>query len=161
MFEINFPVVLSTKQSPATHQTPPRITHFAVYAEAFGLSDINDYVMIQTRELRKQSNGTNGQIVYFTTDERRQDFLKWLEDYSSWFVDCNIDNSQMPMLPRSGTHTVSFVRATKPTNEVGEWDIGKEWCWIVKNCKNPVWRTNDLFAFTDDEEAAHFKLTMR
>lgn len=110
-------------------------------------------------------NENDDMSIVFGNIEEYEQYNSFIIKTGSWFPSqlesyTGEWDDWFPKLPKSGTHTLSFVMANPSVYNGNSFSIEliEVWTWIVDNCNNPVYMNNNTFAFTSEDEAIKFKM---
>lgn len=149
---------------PSRRKINCMIFHFAIWLDN---NDVNYAVVIPATERPIYERSVSPHYILFNDKKDRINFTKWLNRYKKWFQNEEIENSFLPELPISGSHTLHILKhnisaydlASGVASESFSDDFIKLWIWVIQNCKKPVYvLSTNSFAFSDAKDAVHFKL---
>lgn len=153
---------LLMKVSTTRRKTNCMLFHFSMWLTT---NDMPKYTVLIPATGNPVSERDAPHYILFGNKKDRTNFTKWLNQYKKWFQNEEIENSNLPELPISGSHTLHILRHNTGMYDIASGsesfsgDFIKLWTWIIKNCKRPVYvLSKNSFAFTDAKEAIHFKL---
>lgn len=137
--------------------------HFSIWLA--NNEDVTNYSVVIPASGYPISERDSPHYILFGNKKDRTNFTKWLNQYKKWFQNEEIENSNLPELPISGSHTLNILRHNTGMYDIASGseflsgDFIKLWTWIIKNCKRPVYvLSKNSFAFSNAKEAIYFKL---